>query len=191
MPRVIVDTTGVPDSDRTTYEGPTPGKGLYKALWKRGWWTKTKDGKKTMLKVLFILETENAAKKQFNGYPIFHNVTYEPSTMWKMHELFGALRAGEKAAIDYDDKGDVGRIGRAVVGKTSLLIHGKEDIYNGVTRLVVDTLAPLPKPEGEEDEEFMEDGDATPFEEAGGVVASDEPSQVWPSDDDSMTEPPF
>lgn len=195
MPRVIVDTTGVPDSGRTTYEGPVPPKGLYKAVWKRGWWTTTKDKSKPMLKVLFILETENATKKQFNGYPVFHNITYEPSTMWKMKELFTALRAGDKAAIDYDDKGDVGRIGRAVVGKAYLLIHGKEDEYPpGTMRLAIDTLAPIPKPEGEEDEAEWSDEsseEATPFDQAQGVAQTNQDEASWEANDDTMSEPPF
>jgi hypothetical protein len=200
MPKVIVDVSNVPDSDYQSYDGPTPPKGLYKALWKRGWWTKTKDGKKTMLKVLFILETDNEAKKQFNGYPIFHNITYEPSTQWKMKELFAALRAGLKAAVDFDDKGDVSRIGRAQVQKTWLLIHAKDDYYNGQRRIVVDTLAPLPLKDGQEGmaDEFMEEGDATAFEEAGGVPAEEAtPSgdAQWSGSDvsseSSQDEPPF
>lgn len=198
MPRVIVDTTNVPEDQRgfQTYDGPTPGKGLYKALWKRGWWTKTKDGQKTMLKVLFILETDHKEKKVFNGYPVFHNVTYEASTQWKMQELFDALRAGRKAAVDYDEQGAVTRIGRAVPGKTYLLIDGKEDWYQGKQRLVPNTLAPLPLPEGEEDtadEEWVEEGEATAFEEAGGIAQGEYASEdPWVAHGEpSEGEPPF
>jgi hypothetical protein len=200
MPKVIVDVSQVPDSDYQSYDGPTPPKGLYKALFKRGWWTKTKDKKKTMLKVLFILETDHEAKKQYNGYPIFHNITYEPSTMWKMKELFTALRAGQKAAVDFDDKGDVSRIGRAQVQKSWLLIHAKDDFYNGQRRIVVDTLAPLPLKDGQEDmaDEFMEEGEATDFDAAGGVLpeeASSGGDVEWHGSDvsgePSQDEPPF
>jgi hypothetical protein len=197
MPKVIVDVSQVPDSDRQSYDGPTPGKGLYRAVWKRGWWTKTNDGKKTMLKVLFTLETDNPKKKEFNGYPVWHNVTYESSTLWKMKELFTALKAGQKAAVDYDDKGAVTRIGRARPGQTALLIHGKEGFYKGQQRLEVDTLAPLPGEDDEEDagDEWTDDGDATPFEEAGGVSA-DEANDIggdvqMNAGSSSDEEPPF
>ncbi len=176
MPKVIVDVTNVPDSDYQTYDGPTPRKGLYKALFNKAWWTKTKDGKKTMVKVLFLLDTDNESKKQFNGYPVWHNVTYEASTMWKMKELFTALNAGAKAAIDYEgEKGEISRIGRAIPGKTWLLIHGVDGSWKGQPRLEVDTLAPLPGVKDEDDaaDEWADaDGDATPFEDAGGVVVS-------------------
>src|SRR5262245_1538472 len=163
MPKVIVDTSNVPDSDRVSYDGPVPQPGLYKAVFKKGWWTTTNDKSKTMLKVLLVLETDNAQKKAFNGYPVWHNVTYEASTMWKMKELFTALKAGAKAAIDYDDKGVVTRIGRAQPGKTYLLIHGKQGVYKGQQKWEVDTLAPIPAAEGEDEfqEEFIDEGEAT------------------------------
>jgi hypothetical protein len=175
VPKVIIDVSNVPDSDRATYDGPVPRKGLYKALFKKAWWTKTNDKSKTMLKVLFILDTDNEAKKQFNGYAVWHNVTYEPSTQWKMKELFVALRAGDKAAVDYDDKGDVSRIGRAMPGKVHVLIHGEEAMYKGKAKLEVGSLAPVPKPEGEEDEgeEWGDEGEATAFDDAGGVAADE------------------
>ena len=176
MPKVIIDVSDVPDSDRATYDGPTPKTGLYKAVFKRAWWTKTNDKSKTMLKVLFTLETDHPEKKQFNGYPMWHNVTYEPSTDWKMKELFVALNAGLKAAIDYDDKGVVTRIGRAIPGRSYVLIHGKTGYWKNQERLEIDTLAPVPRKEGEEDigeEPEWDEGEATPYEEAGGISADE------------------
>jgi len=173
MPKVVIDTSGV--EGRQQYTGPTPPTGLYKAVFKRGWWTKSST-QKPMLKVLFVLDTEHPDKKQFNGYPCFHNVTYEQSTMWKMKELFTALRAGDKAGIDYDDQGDVKKIGRAVPGKTWVLITGATETWQGQDRLGIQTLAPVPRQEGDEDadEEFTEDeGEATPFEGAAPPASGD------------------
>jgi hypothetical protein len=173
MPKVIIDTSGVPEGNFQPYDGPIPPKGLYKAVWKRGWWTKSSTDK-PMIKLLFVLETDNAQKKQFNGCPLFHNITYEASTMWKMKELFNALNAGAKAGIDYDDKGDVKRIGRAQPGKTFLLIHSDVGSWKGQARAEISALAPLPRAEGEEEvESFEDDGEeATAFEDAQGVDMS-------------------
>jgi hypothetical protein len=200
VPKVIIDVTDVPESQFQPYDGPIPPKGLYKAVWKRGWWTKSSTGK-PMLKLLFVLETDHKDKKQFNGYPVFHNITYEASTMWKMKELFTALNAGNKAGIDYDDSnGNVNAIGRAKVGKSFLLIHGQTETYQGNVRLGVSVLSPLPRPEGEEDEVFDDedaDAEATPFDQAGGVVVADEDTSgdafIAPDagNDDSADEPPF
>jgi hypothetical protein len=159
---------------------------------------------------LFVLDTENEAKKQFNGQPAWHNVTYEKSTEWKMKELFTALGAGDKAGIDFDDKGQINRIGRAVPGKVHVLIHSKVGTYKNAPQFQIDTLAPIPRKEGEEEYpeetgEFMDDGEATAFENAGGVasdesgnsvgedqwsgsdVPAEDPWAAGPSDD----EPPF
>lgn len=185
MPKVIVDTTNVPDSDRQTYEGPIPPAGLYKARFKKAWWTKTNDKSKTMLKLLFILQTENAAKKQYNGYPVWHNITYEASTAWKMKELFTALRSGAKSGIEFDDKGVVTRIGRVVPDKVDVLIHGIAGMYKGKAKLEIDTLAPVPLAEGEVDmdsedyegeDAYTEMDAATSFDEGGGIVQEETPS---------------
>lgn len=188
MPKVVIDVSGVPEGQGPTpYDGPVPPKGLYKAVWKRGWWTKTKAGDKSMLKMLFILDTDHKDKKVYNGYPVFHNVTFEPSTLWKMKELFTALGVSQKSGVDYDESnGDVKRIGRAQPNKTYVLIHGKAGSWQGEARLEINTLAPIPRKDDEE--AFDDDGsaeyiadeseDATDFANAGGVTPSNSEAPV-------------
>jgi hypothetical protein len=179
--------------------------GLFKAQFKRGWWTKSSTSK-PMLKVLFVFETETESKKQFNGFPLFHNITYEASTMWKMKELFAALRSGSKSAIDFDDKGDVTRIGRAVPGKAYLLVRTQMGTYKGQPKVEVGTLSPLPGGEDEMDEGGFEDDTemATDFNEAAASVPEDSAGDSgaaeeaaaqgdpWSADaSDGQDEPPF
>jgi hypothetical protein len=170
MPKVVVDTTNAPTSDFQAYDGPVPPAGQYRATFKKAWWTKSQGGK-PMLKMIFELNTTHAEKKVYNGYPIWHNITNEPSTAWKMQELFVALGTGKKSAIDFDEKGTVTRIGRAIPGKTEVLLKGKAGRYNGVDKLEIDTLAPLPGVVYDADEEEnFDDGEATPYEESAAMA---------------------
>jgi hypothetical protein len=198
MPKVIIDTSGASEGQFTSYDGPVPPKGLYKALFKRGWWVKSSTGK-PMLKVLFILETELESKKQYNGCPSFHNVTNEASTAWKMKELFTALGTGAKSAVDMDEKGNVTRIGSARPGKTYLLIHSKIEMYQGSPRFAIDTLAPLPNTVVTED--IDAEDMATSYEDSMGMVPepgtddswgdSGFSDDSWSSNDEMGGEPPF
>jgi hypothetical protein len=122
-----------------------------------------------MLKVIFEFRTDHETKKQFNGYPMWHNITNEASTAWKMKELFKALNTGSKSAIDFDDKGVITRIGSAIPGKTELLIKTKAGSYNGQPRAEIDVLLPLPN---STPEEFMEDLslDETSYDDSGSMA---------------------
>lgn len=195
MPKVIIDTSNAPDSGNfEPYAGPIPPAGLYKAIWKRGWWTKSSTGK-PMLKMLFILESSKESVTQFNGCPTFHNITNESSTAWKMKELFTALGTGPKSAIDFDEKGSVTRIGSARPGKTYLLINSSVELYQGKQRMGVKNLAPLPGTVIEDDIEA--EGDATPYDESMLPDAPanediwNEADDAWAADPDIGGEPPF
>jgi hypothetical protein len=172
MPKVVIDTSNVPDSDFEPYSGPIPEPGLYKAVLKKAWWTKSSNNK-PMLKMIFELNTTNPEKKKYNGYPVWHNITNEKSTAWKMKELFAALGTGPKSGIDFDDQGVVSRIGIAKVGVTEVLINGKHDRYNGQDKLAINTLAPVPGHEWNEEnaEESFDDGEATSYEESAAIAA--------------------
>jgi hypothetical protein len=147
-----------------------------------------------MLKVLFELQTDNEKKKQFNGYVIWHNITNEASTAWKMKELFKALGTGLKSGIDFDEQGIVTRIGSAVPGKTELLVKGKYGTYQGQAKLEVDTLSPLPNRQTEEYAGDM-DEEATSYEEMFEPAPQEDSfaGEEWdsPADDDLGGEPPF
>jgi hypothetical protein len=173
MPKVIIDTTNVPDSDFKAYDGPTPPPGQYRATLKKAWWTKSSNNK-PMLKMIFELQTTHPEKKKFNGYPIWHNITNEQSTAWKMKELFVALATGSKSGIDFDEKGTVTRIGRAIPGKAEVLLIGKFDRYNGQDRLAIDRLAPLPGATSGDDEfeENFDDGEATSYEDSAAMAVA-------------------
>jgi hypothetical protein len=170
MPKVVVDTTNVPDSDFKSYDGPVPPAGQYRAILKKAWWTKSQGGK-PMLKMIFELNTTHAEKKVYNGYPVWHNITNEQSTAWKMKELFVALGTGPKSGIDFDEKGNVTKIGRATPGKTEVLLKGKAGKYQGQDKLEIDTLAPLPGVVYDDDtEENFDDGEATSYEESAAMA---------------------
>jgi hypothetical protein len=167
MPKVVIDTSGVPDSGFTNYEGEVPPAGLYKIVWRRGKWGKSSGGK-PMATLIFEINSDHELKKQYNGYTVWHNITHEESTKWRWKELFVALGTGPKSAIDVDDKGNITRIGSAKPG-AEMKLKGKADMYDGKPKLAVDALAPLPGvtvPE-DGDESFDEE---TSFEESAAMA---------------------
>jgi hypothetical protein len=184
MVKIIIDTTNAPDSGQfQAYDGPIPPNGLYKALFKKGWWVKSSTGK-PMLKVLFVLESTKESVVQYNGCPAFHNITNEASTAWKMKELFTALGTGAKSAVDTDDKGNVTRIGSARPGKTYLLINSVVERYKGQERMGIKNLAPLPGTVTTEDIDASES--ATAYEDSLLPESSDDVfgDDAWNSGDD-------
>ena len=202
MAKVIIDTTNAPDPDPNrgpSYSGPVPPVALYRALLAKAWWGKTNDGQKDMVTCLFTLEArDNVEKKQYNGYQIWHSVTREPSTEWRMKELFIALGTNPKSGIDFDQNKKekigfpVSRIGSARPGQTYVLIKGQADQYKGKDRLIVGNLSPMPGTvqqdvEADLAEEPSEYG--PPADES--FSASDMPEDPWGTSTGGDEDPPF
>lgn len=190
MVKVLIDTSGAEQGNRQNYEGPTPPAGIYKVILKSGWWGMSKGGngkepQPMLTAVLEIRDTDTKAK--FNGYPIWVRITHQPSTLWRMQQLFTALGQPAKASLDVGDKDSqfgkvVNSIGNARFGHAMLMAKTRIDSYQGKTRLDVDELTPLPGVEIDETANFEDEEVAT--EDAFNQSANDDP---W----DNSAEVPF
>lgn len=181
MVKVVIDTSKAEQQGFTKYDGPMPPAGLYKVKLAQAWWgmSKGSNGKepKPMLTVVFEFKAKNPDKQKYDGYQVWNRITHQESTLWRMQQLFTALGQPLKASINITDKdGSFGKvvshIGRAQVGKAELLLKTKVEKYEGVNRLGVDTMSPLPGVAEQipEDDEFADEAE-TSFEESQSMTA--------------------
>jgi hypothetical protein len=210
VPRIIVDSSKAEQQQGfEKYDGPMPPNGKYKALLKSAWWgmSKGSPGKEPvpMLTIAWEFRAKAEEKKRYDGFTLFQRITHQPSTLWRMQELFHALGQRPKSAINVTDKDSklgkiVSHIGSAQVGRVEVLLTTKTEMYNGNERRGVDTLAPLPGTPDPEDSDEMDDvGEETSFDESQsmtsamntGAVGVDPGDEEHWDNDDTKTDPPF
>lgn len=129
------------DSDFQTYEGEIPPTGtMLLGRWTKLWWTYSGNGD-PMIKALFVAEDNEDELEEYNGLPVWENLTFTPSAAFKYQpwlEVTGLSLALIKTKLyvaeDDDNIGTpIERIGTWKPGSDEAwaIVTVKKDRYNG------------------------------------------------------------
>lgn len=162
------DTTGF-----EPYDGPTPPKGLYRAIIKSGKITKAKTGRDGIIIVAELEAVKGSNHAQYDGYPAFTRIYFgdegEEILQTREKQFYKSLGLNPEkgdVSIVCDALEDGGRIktigGKKIEGK-EVLVDLREETYEGEPRTSSDGIMPVKKvttkDEPVEDDEVEDDED--------------------------------
>jgi len=172
------------DSDYATYDGDIPPNGTtLSGHIKKMWWSYTSE-EKPMLKVLFVARDNEGDEKEFDGLPVWENITFTPSAAFRYGpflEAFGLTLKDVRDKTYVKDEDD--NLG-APIEKIATLVPGDEamaTIITGRERYQGEWQARIKKwvmEEDEEDEEEPEDEEEQDDEEETEDEDEEEPESA-------------
>lgn len=199
MPKVRLnvgdfDPDAAPAAGFGNYDGPVPPAGLYRTRAKL-WRLKKAESGNTMIVVIFEID-ETGEKKQFNGYPIWHNLVFTKKSSPFVNAALVAMGVNPKAlaagVVTKPDKTtDIVSIGGVKVQGLACLVTTKRETYNGTVKLAATSFAKANAKTTDDDSSAEEDifgddpfaGDAPSHGDAAEDVAASESDDPWAVDD--------
>ena len=138
---------------------------------KKMWWTVTSDEKFRMIKAILIAEANTGTKKQYNGLPMWENLSLNPAAAFRYKPFLRALGitvhdikkklylADEDEVISGQEVAPIEKIATLVPGEDSALLRAvtKRDKYQGAVTAKGARYLPLNVADEDEDADADED----------------------------------